>query len=109
VIATCSSAASATLLAELSRRAGSPIARLGGGPWGAGLSSLDIWRAHQPDRAWIEWGLCWPPVSISPPRCVTCPQTRWPCQPALAAAETLVRGGLASQVRVYTRDRRLGC
>ena len=43
-----------------------------------------VWRAHQADRAWIEWGICWPPISVGRPRCRAC-RTAWPCTPALGA------------------------
>jgi hypothetical protein len=58
----------------------------------AGLSDLSVshrlaagvWSAHQADRAWLDWGICWPPLSVRRPRCVSC-GADWPCAPALAA------------------------
>lgn len=67
--------------------------------------ALDAWHAHQPDRAWIEWGVCWPPISVRRPRCMTCLGTPWPCQPALAAARCLVWSGRAGDVRVHLPSR----
>ena len=52
------------------------------------------WRTHQADRAWIEWGLCLPPISIRRPRCLVCTAT-WPCDPALAAHAALTSPGRA--------------
>jgi hypothetical protein len=43
-----------------------------------------VWRAHQADRAWIEWGVCWPPLSVRRPRCRAC-RMSWPCASALGA------------------------
>jgi hypothetical protein len=42
------------------------------------------WNEHQADRAWVEWGICWPPFTVRRPRCVACGQ-RWPCVAALGA------------------------
>lgn len=42
------------------------------------------WRSHQADRAWIEWGICWPPFSFRRPHCRAC-NAQWPCAEALAA------------------------
>jgi len=47
-----------------------------------------IWHDHQTDRAWIEYGLRWPPLSVRRPRCLTCLRA-WPCPDALAAHEHL--------------------
>jgi len=46
------------------------------------------WRTHQADRAWVEWGICWPPLSIARPRCEVC-RSPWPCLPALRAYDLL--------------------
>lgn len=48
--------------------------------------AVQVWRDHQPDRAWLEFGLQWPPLTIGRPRCVTsgC-GLPWPCPPARAA------------------------
>jgi len=43
-----------------------------------------LWRQHEADRAWIEWGICWPPLSVGRPRCRRC-AVAWPCPEALAA------------------------
>ena len=51
-----------------------------------------IWLRHQADRAWIEWGLCWPPLSVARPRCQEC-RTPWPCPEALSAHEHICRCG----------------
>jgi hypothetical protein len=45
-----------------------------------------VLTSHQPDRAWIEWGICRPPFSVARPRCVQCAQP-WPCSPVLRADE----------------------
>ncbi|GAA4731259.1 hypothetical protein Prum_069020 [Phytohabitans rumicis] len=50
------------------------------------------WNDHQPDRAWIECGFHWPPLTIGRPRC----RLRecglpWPCPPARAADAWLSR------------------
>ncbi len=50
-----------------------------------------IWRDHQADRAWIEWGFCWPPLSVARPRCTAC-RSPWPCPPALRAHDLLTGG-----------------
>jgi hypothetical protein len=47
------------------------------------------WRDHQPDRAWIEYGFRWPPLSVRRPRCLACAQA-WPCPVALATHEHLI-------------------
>ena len=47
-------------------------------------SAHATWRYHLADRAWIEWGICWPPFSVARPRCTVC-RSPWPCQPALRA------------------------
>lgn len=59
-----------------------------------------IWRVHQADRAWIEWGICWPPFSVGRPRCRTC-RTAWPCTPASGAYARLTDG--VSRTVVPTR------
>ncbi len=51
-----------------------------------------IWLRHQADRAWIEWGLCWPPFSVARPQCQAC-RTPWPCVEALSAHEHIRRCG----------------
>lgn len=63
-------------------------------------SAHAIWRSHQADRAWIEWGLCWPPFTVARPRCTAC-RSPWPCPPALRAHALLTdaagsRAGLGS-------------
>jgi hypothetical protein len=47
-----------------------------------------VWDEHQADRAWLEWGVCWPPLSVRRPRCVSC-GAAWPCTPALGADEQM--------------------
>jgi hypothetical protein len=42
------------------------------------------WDEHQADRPWLEWGFCWPPLSVRRPRCVSC-HAAWPCDPAVMA------------------------
>jgi hypothetical protein len=79
--------------------AGSPVVRFGARRLASSMDALDSWRAHQPDRAWVEWGVCWPPVSVRRPRCVTCAD-RWPCEPALASAQCLIWSGRADDVKV---------
>lgn len=51
-------------------------------------AALMRWTRHQADRAWINWGFCWPPVSIARPRCREC-RASWPCDPTLAALQVL--------------------
>src|SRR6266511_4175020 len=51
-----------------------------------------VWLRHQADRAWIEWGLCWPPLTVARPRCQEC-RTPWPCPEALSAHEHICRCG----------------
>jgi hypothetical protein len=48
--------------------------------------AVQNWNDHQPDRAWIECGFQWPPLTIARPHCLA-PGCRlpWPCPPALAA------------------------
>jgi hypothetical protein len=44
------------------------------------------WNDHQPDRAWVECGFQWPPLTIARPRCCAAGcGLSWPCPPALAA------------------------
>jgi hypothetical protein len=46
--------------------------------------SAYAWGRHRADRAWIEWGICWPPFTVRRPACVVC-GTPWPCTNAIAA------------------------
>jgi len=62
------------------------------------------WKRHQPDRAWIEWGFCWPPFSVARPRCLTCRQP-WPCTEALAALDHLDTRGQHVPVAVPSQAR----
>jgi hypothetical protein len=57
-------------------------------PQVACIEAARVWDEHQADRAWIEWGFCWPPFSVRRPRCVRCAEA-WPCLDALAADEHL--------------------
>jgi hypothetical protein len=59
------------------------------GPRTCGLAAR-VWSEHQADRAWLEWGFCWPPMSVRRPRCVSC-GAAWPCAPAFAADEQMAR------------------
>lgn len=43
------------------------------------------WNEHQDDRAWVEWGICWPPFTVRRPRCLACDEG-WPCAAALGAS-----------------------
>lgn len=43
-----------------------------------------LWWTHKADRAWIEWGICWPPISVARPRCTSCGDP-WPCTSVLCA------------------------
>ena len=54
--------------------------------------ALQSWRDHQPDRAWLEFGFQWPPLTIARPRCSThgC-RLPWPCPAARAADGWLSR------------------
>jgi hypothetical protein len=45
-----------------------------------------VLTTHQPDRAWIEWGICRPPLTIARPRCIRCTEP-WPCSLVLRADE----------------------
>ena len=56
------------------------------------INAGGVWRTHQADRAWIEWGICWPPLSVSCPRCQTC-SAAWPCALALGAHACLTDAG----------------
>ncbi len=49
-----------------------------------------VWSEHRPDRAWLEWGICWPPLSIRRPRCLSC-AAPWPCVPVLTAHEQMTK------------------
>lgn len=53
-----------------------------------------IWCRHRADRAWVEWGICWPPLSIARPRCACC-QVAWPCGPVLDAYARLSAQGVS--------------
>ncbi|MBN1174824.1 MAG: hypothetical protein JXA67_21870 [Micromonosporaceae bacterium] len=62
------------------------------------------WNRHQPDRAWIEWGFCWPPFSVARPRCLTCHEP-WPCTEALAALDHLDTRGQHVPVAIPSQTR----
>ena len=62
---------------------------------GTDALAVGVWRLHQADRAWIEWGWCWPPLSVARPRCRSC-AAAWRCQLALAAHDHLSRHGLCT-------------
>jgi hypothetical protein len=47
-----------------------------------------VWHEHQADRPWLEWGFCWPPLSVRRPRCVSC-RGAWPCSPAVTADQQM--------------------
>ena len=97
--------ATSTVQATGSLPTGSSKARLGVRLPATSSDALAAWRAHQPDRAWIEWGVCWPPVSIRRPRCLFCVGTSWPCPPASAAAGWLVWFGRSADVRIRLPSR----
>ena len=72
------------------------------------VRAASIWREHQADRAWIEWGWCWPPASVARPRCLAC-ASPWPCPVALDAHDHLCVHGFSNRLGVLAADRRTRC